>query len=345
MVTRHQDYPWMDDRFRVLLQFGVTLGLTELSFRLVESPVRDGSAMRRIDQWRADHELRARARGWVTVGAVSAVLAVGLVGSRVATAGPVDIAVGGDEQVFVQPTAALAKLAPVAAPTGTLPASLPRRVVVVGDSQASALVKNAPKGLGSTLALTNGAVEGCGLVDDGSIRTSAAGFRRSFGNCQGWPQQWAASARTAKAQVALVVIGAWDVFDIAQDAGLLAFGSPRHDAYLTAQLQRGIDALAAAGSQVALLEVPCYHPVAGGGLSALPERGDDRRTAHLNRLLRSAAAANPGVATFVEGPREWCQDRSIATDLAYRWDGVHYYRPGAKLVFDTIAAKLLAISA
>ena len=157
--------------------------------------MRNGSAMRRLDQWRADHELRARARGWVTVGTVSAVLAVGLVGGRVATAGPVDIAVGGDEEVFVEPTAALAELAPVAAPTGTMPGSLPRRVVVVGDSQASALVKNAPKGLGSTLALTNGAVEGCGLVDDGSIRTAAAGFRRSFGNCQGWPEQWAASAR------------------------------------------------------------------------------------------------------------------------------------------------------
>jgi hypothetical protein len=345
MVTRHQDYPWMGDRARFVLRFAVTLALTELSFRLVESPVRNGSAMRHLHQWRADHELRARARGWVTVGTVSAVLAVGLVGGRVATAGPVDVAVGGEEEVFVEPTAGLAELAPVAAgvPTGTVPANLPRRVVVVGDSQASSLVKNAPKGLGSTFALTDGAVEGCGLVDDGSIRTAAAGFRRSFGNCRGWPEQWAASARSAKAQVALVVIGAWDVFDIAQDTGLLAFGSPRHDAYLVAQLQRGIDALAAAGSKVALLEVPCYEPVDGGGLIALPERGDERRTDHLNRLLRTAAAANPGVVTFVDGPREWCQDRTISTDLAYRWDGVHYYRPGAKLVFDTIAGQLVAI--
>jgi hypothetical protein len=345
MVTRHQDYPWMGDRARFVLRFAVTLALTELSFRLVESPVRNGSAMRHLHQWRADHELRARARGWVTVGTVSAVLAVGLVGGRVATAGPVDVAVGGEEEVFVEPTAGLAELAPVAAgvPTGTVPANLPRRVVVVGDSQASSLVKNAPKGLGSTFALTNGAVEGCGLVDDGSIRTAAAGFLRSFGNCRGWPEQWAASARSAKAQVALVVIGAWDVFDIAQDTGLLAFGSPRHDAYLVAQLQRGIDALAAAGSKVALLEVPCYEPVDGGGLIALPERGDERRTDHLNRLLRTAAAANPGVVTFVDGPREWCQDRTISTDLAYRWDGVHYYRPGAKLVFDTIAGQLVAI--
>ena len=347
MVTRPQDYPWMDDRTRLLVRFGVTLAVTELSFRLVELPVRDGSAMRRINEWRADHALRARARGWVTIGTVAALLSVGLVGSRVATADPVDVAIGGEEAVFEQPKAALADLAPVAAAgagpqVGTLPPNLPRRVVVVGDSQASALVKNAPKGLGSTLALTNGSVEGCGLVDEGSIRTTAA-FRRSFGNCRGWPEKWAATARRAQAQVALVVIGAWDVFDLDRDSGALAFGSPRHDAYLSDQLQRGIDALKGAGSQVALLEVPCYEPVDGGGLIALPERGDDRRTAHLNQLLRQAAAADPGHVTFVDGPREWCQDRVIATDVAYRWDGLHYYRPGAKLVFDTIAPELLAV--
>jgi hypothetical protein len=47
--------------------------------------------------------------------------------------------------------------------------------------------------------------------------------------------------------------------------------------------------------------------------------------------------------TFISGPSEWCDDQAIATDLGYRWDGVHYYRPGAKLVFETIAPQLLAI--
>jgi hypothetical protein len=225
---------------------------------------------------------------------------------------------------------------------GTLPAHLPRRVVVVGDSQASALVKNAPKGLGRTLALTNGAVEGCGLVDHGTIRTTAD-FRRSFGNCKGWPERWAASARRAKAEIALVVIGAWDVFDVARDSGVLSFGSPAGDAYLLAQLQRGVDGLVAAGAHVALLEVPCYDPVDGGGLTALPERGDQRRTDHLNHLLRLTANNDPAHVTFVRGPRTWCEDHSIATDLAYRWDGVHYYRPGAKLVFDTIAPTLATL--
>ena len=41
--------------------------------------------------------------------------------------------------------------------------------------------------------------------------------------------------------------------------------------------------------------------------------------------------------TFVEGPDAWCADEAIATDVGMRWDGVHVYKPGAKLIFDTIA--------
>jgi hypothetical protein len=365
MVTRQQDYPDMDGRTRFGLRLGLTFALTELSFRLVERPVRDGSAMQWISDWRADRARRARVRGWAAVGTTAALLSVAFVGARVATAEPVDITTGGSKENFQPATAALSPLAPVAAAgavpatvpavagapsaasqgasvAGTLPPHLPRRVVVVGDSQASALVKNAPSGLGRTLALANGAVEGCGLFDDGTIRTTAD-FRRSFGSCRGWPDKWAASARRSRADIALVVIGAWDVFDVARSSGVLAFGSPAHDAYLLAQLQRGISGLVAAGSHVALLEVPCYDPVDGGGLTALPERGDRRRTDHLNHLLRLTANNDPARVTFVRGPREWCGDHAIATDLAYRWDGVHYYRPGAKLVFETIAQALVAL--
>ena len=138
---------------------------------------------------------------------------------------------------------------------------------------------------------------------------------------------------------------AWDVFDVRRNGARVVFGSPEDDRYLTTQLQRGIAAVTATGSKVALLEVPCYRNVDGGGLVALPERSDDQRTSHLNTLLRAAAAADPQHVVFVSGPKQWCSDPSIATDLGYRWDGVHYYRPGAKLVFDTITPALLQIPA
>jgi hypothetical protein len=47
----------------------------------------------------------------------------------------------------------------------------------------------------------------------------------------------------------------------------------------------------------------------------------------------------------IDGPDEWCSDEAIATDLGYRWDGVHVYRPGAKLIMETVAPQLLQLAA
>ena len=59
---------------------------------------------------------------------------------------------------------------------------------------------------------------------------------------------------------------------------------------------------------------------------------------------RSPPPTRP-TSSFVSGPTEWCNDQAIATNLGYRWDGVHVYKPGAKLIFETIAPALLAIRA
>ena len=142
------------------------------------------------------------------------------------------------------------------------------------------------------------------------------------------------------------MIGAWDVFDIELDGAVVTFGSAAGDELFLAGLRAGIDALAGVGTHVALLEVPCMRPqdVEGAGVPALPERGDDARVAHLNDLMRQAAAADPERVTFVAGPTAWCNDPVISTNLGYRWDGVHVYKPGAKLIYETIAAPLLAIA-
>jgi peptidoglycan/LPS O-acetylase OafA/YrhL len=321
----------------VVLWTVLTVGLAEASYRFVETPIRRGALSRWYHRLRtAEGPDRSVLWSRAQVAGLAVVFVVGGLGVRIANAEKVDIAVGGQEQQLSLPPTA-----PAAARVTTLPARLPRRVAIVGDSQATALARNAPNGLGQYLRVTNGAVEGCGLVDSGSIITSAR-FHRDFGNCDGWEQKWARSARGN--DITLVAIGAWDVFDVRRGGTPVVFGSPQDDQYLSAQLRQGIAAVTATGSKVALLEVPCYRNVDGGGLVALPERSQDERTEHLNTLLRAAAAADPDHVVFVAGPKEWCADPAIASDLGYRWDGVHYYRPGAKLVFDTITPVLLQIA-
>lgn len=226
----------------------------------------------------------------------------------------------------------------------TTAAALPRTVVVVGDSQAHSLAVNLPSGIDAYLRIRDGGVDGCGVLSDGQVRSQRRGFGRSLADCAGWEGRWARSAERADAEVALVVLGAWDVFDVEVDGVLIPFGSPESDARFADGVNTGIAALRATGTHVALLEIACMRPqdVDGAGVPALPERGDDTRVAHLNDLLRDIADEHHDV-TFVEGPDEWCADEAISTDLSYRWDGVHVHRPGAALVFGTVATDLLSI--
>jgi SGNH domain-containing protein len=241
----------------------------------------------------------------------------------------------------MSPPATNPPTSPPAPPASTVPSAAgPRRVVVVGDSQARALVANAPAVPG--VQLFNGGVEGCGLEDTGSMST-VAHYRRTFAECQGWDSKWGASARAHGAQVALVVIGAWDVFDLHLPTGDAPFFSAAHDAYVTSQLARGIAQLRAAGAQVALMQVPCYRPIDAGGLIRLPERGDDARTRHLGELFQQAARRDPQHVFYVRTAPEFCANPAVGTGTAYRWDGVHYLRPGASLVFAAVAPQLLRI--
>jgi len=329
---------------RVAGALAVTVVLSEVCYRVVETPIRKGA----LGRW-----FRRAGEKRLLPLAGSAAIVLALVGFY-STVDEFDRAAGGDA-VFGTPTTAAQQAAVVdgsAVPT-TAPAVAPTvaeqqplRVVIVGDSQAYSLAVNLPDGIEDSFVIANGAVEGCSVYDGGSVRSERAGFNNSFASCEDWAEDWADSASDVGAEVALVVLGAWDVFDLeTADGELLTFASADWDQYVTANLQKGIDALVGTGARVALLEVPCMRPqdVEGAGVPALPERGDDEHVGHLNVLWRQVAGQNQDSVTFVEGPSEWCDDEEISSDLGYRWDGVHVYEPGANLIFTTIAPTLLEI--
>ncbi|MCU1344188.1 MAG: acyltransferase 3 [Acidimicrobiia bacterium] len=344
MVTRPEDL----GRSGVVLlavRLVLTVGISEVSYRFVEQPIRAGGLARLWAHWRQSsgserQRLSLRAR-W---GALAGACALVAIAAPLAVAEPVDLSIDTNAATPSQQLAPVTVPPTTAGPAGPAPVTLPRRVVVVGDSQARALALNAPRELKQYLTLHNGAVEGCGLVDTGDLVTSAS-YRRNFSDCRGWPAKWAASVRSSRAGLALVVIGAWDVFDRSVGGRTVSFASPEDDQYLRAQLHEGVLALTGAGAQVALLEVPCYRPIEAGGLPKLPERGEDDRTRHLNDLLRQEAAGDPKHVFFVTGPKEWCENDAVANDVRYRWDGVHYYAPGSQLVFSATVAQLAEIPA
>lgn len=347
----------------------VTAVVSEFSYAYIETPIRRGA----LRQW--FH--RQRDVDWSTrtvAGGVVVLMLMVSLGAFFSKVKPFDRAAGGGDVAFdltkvestPQPAstqtgdqpAVSSTVIPAAgtavSPSSSVPAVSavppsqppgPARLVIVGDSQAHSLAINLPSGIEDAFTITDGSVEGCSVYDNGKVRSQRAGFNRSFADCGGWADKWGKAASDADAQLALVVLGAWDVFDVEVDGQTIAFGTPAADQRFVDDLGLGIAALRAAGAKVALLEVPCMRPkdVKGAGVPALPERADDSRVAHLNELMRQVAATDPTNIVFVSGPVEWCNDPAVSTDLGYRWDGVHVYKPGAKLIYETIAPALLAI--
>jgi len=345
---------------KFLLAVALTVPVSEVCYRFIESPIRAGS----LSKWWNGRQRR----DWSLITACVGVSTVVLAGSLAFFFGSADkvfdAAKDTSSGVVFDPTAAVATSTtldgslvtdPVSTDESTTSTStgptvpvtaavLPRHLTIVGDSTAHALAVNLPDGIEGTFTINDGSVQGCSVYTSGTA-VSAQGFKRSFTGCGSWVQTWVSSAQEVSAEVALVVIGAWDVFDVNLGNQVMPFDSPTVDQRFTDGLQQGIDALTAIGVKVALLEVPCMRPqdVSGAGTPALPERGNDTRVAHVNDLLRQVAAKNPATTTFVAGPQQYCTDESIASSLAYRWDGVHAYKPGAKLTFEAIAQALLTI--
>ena len=361
---------------RFIAAMSLTIVVSEFSYIYIETPIRKGALRQWFDRQRdADWSRRT-----ISAAVVSAVVLASLgmfysgvdrfdqaaggedvaidlsdvqpaadTGSTLAVAGGATTLVGGTSSVpavVATPTSA-GTTVPTATTVAHVQPPGPARMVIVGDSQAHSLAVNLPSGIESAFTISDGSVEGCSVYDDGSVRSQRSGFGRSFADCGHWADEWGEAASDADAQIALVVLGAWDVFDVEVDGQLIPFNTPAADQRFLDNLGIGVAALRAAGAKVALLEAPCMRPkdVEGAGVPALPERADDARMAHLNDLMRQVAAADPANVFYVPGPPQWCNDEAISNDLGYRWDGVHVFKPGATLIYEAIAPALLAIPA
>lgn len=329
---------------RLAVAMTITVVINEFSYVFIETPARKGAIG---NWWRQRSQLTAMRRRLPF--ALGVVFMTALVGTGIKVVGiearDLSIDTANSEVVFVVPTT-VPSVSPGVLTTTTTIAKLPRRIVIVGDSQARSLAVNKPSGIEKTFIVTDGSIDGCGVYDRGIGTGGKNGtFRRNFANCVGFEKSWAKSASKGKADVALMVLGAWEVLDLKINTFLFKVNTAPADTLFRTQVQRGVLALRQTGATVALLEVACMRPVdsSGGPVPALPERGDDTRTAHLNELLREIAAPENDGVYFINGPREWCNNPKISTSLSYRWDGVHAYKPGAKLIFEAIAQQILQL--
>ncbi|MCU0269276.1 MAG: acyltransferase [Acidimicrobiales bacterium] len=317
---------WPPDSSRLLVaRLVATLVVATASFVLVERPIRAG-ALGRLHLPRG------------AVPATVAVLVVLLVAST--TGARATLAFPEQKDAADRPPPTVAVEGEAAAET---------KVLLVGDSVAYSLGTYgfSTEGTSGTtlaeeqgLALWNQAVIFCELIP--APRRENGEVRAASDTCANWEQDWAADIEVFDPDVALVQLGAWEIFDREIDGTWVEFGTPEFDARLSAELQSVVDVLGAGGAEVVFLTTPRF--TRDDGVSAQEwTQNDVARTDHFNELLGQLAAANPDDVTLIELGAWLCPDnecREQIDGVEMRQDGLHFAAADGAVVANWLAPQL-----
>jgi hypothetical protein len=113
-----------------------------------------------------------------------------------------------------------------------------------------------------------------------------------IGDCLSWQQKWQTDVQKYDPDVAVVLLGRWEVPDRYFNGRWVTVGDPAYDAYLSDQLEQGIRILQSKGAKVALMTAPYYSSTETADGSRAPE-DDPARVDRWNQLLRDAASRHP----------------------------------------------------
>ena len=326
-VVLSPDRTRLDGPALLALRLAATFALAGLSYRLVELPVRRGALG------------RLRVARPVTVGAAAALIAVLLLGTAGAPAagGP---AAGGRGVALGDPGS------PVGVPAAAVSAARPRpatdlRVYLVGDSVAFRLGYDYQPGTVPGMALETDAIIGCGVaraanVERGRVQPLPA-------QCARWPSMWRAGVARVRPDVALLVVGAWEVYDKRVGDRTLRVGTAEYERYLDGELRLAYDTLAQGSRRIAMLNVPCYRQRDAGLGPDAAVRNDPARVTWLNQVLARFVAARRHRMTLLDLRGLLCPGGRQVDRLdgrLLRDDGVHFSPDGADLVWRWLGPQL-----
>jgi peptidoglycan/LPS O-acetylase OafA/YrhL len=273
-------------------QVAVTLGLSLLSYALLERPVLRGWPRARID-----------AALVVTAAAVAAAVALVAVvpDQRPPFAAAQQVAATRSADRIVRPVVVRgAKHVPV--------------VLVVGDSVAYTLVPGLEAyERRAHLYFITAAQTGCPLDIEATAlhdetETPSIGALPSY--CD-WPHHWPQIIARTHPDVVVALWGLWDAYDARVRGHWLNVGTPEWAAHMRGMLGRAVGVLSARGAHVVVLSTPYTFGASHSRVDAL------------NHVFASFAASDPRQTTFID-------IQPLMNTLApERWDAVHFTDAGA----------------
>lgn len=249
------------------------------------------------------------------------------------------------------PTAAPITPAPTTAPPTTAPAPPPvLRVSAFGDSTALLTGGGLDTWGQETKTLQvdiQGTALGCGIVRGGKYRVPGFGEGPQREECNNWAQRWTKVLDTQPADVAVILVGTWDVTDhqLPGDSEWRAPGDPIYDAYLKRDMLAAVDELQAKVPIVVWLTCPLIDfGLKENGISPHHPMSDPARMVRFNQLLGEVATERPNLK-IVDLAGFLAKAPGGELDRTMRPDGVHFTDEAALQVANWLGPELLAIAA
>jgi len=317
---------------QAVLGISASLLLAEISYRLLEQPIRLGRWPTR--QW----SVRIGGAAVLVVALLALVPMGGAEDLR--TSSRIDFESAADElnnssasadgalERSEVPTTVAAPDATVT--TTTFPVEVPPlpRIESFGDStalQTALALRDFRASMGIEERLGGSVALGCPLPRFEALQLARVEVVKE--KCTDWPQRFTETLQADPADIAQLVTGTWDVSDarLPGASGFAGVGDPAVDDFVRGEYLLAVDTLAAQGALVVMVLWPEAGTWAADGQSAAVRRRlDPARTARLHEIQREVAALRPDTVRVIDFAG-WFGDR--AQDRALRSDGVHVEEP------------------
>ncbi len=221
-------------------------------------------------------------------------------------------------------------------------ATVPLKVLVVGDSQAATLAQgvHADPGVYGVSAqpgmvVWNRAILGCSIISAPTFLIDGNRVANKCGGAGFWQREWAADIATFRPDAVVVMAGAWDVFDVVlPSGGTLRPGDPAWSAVYDRDVSKLFETLGAQGAEVVAVKPPCF------GESQLVGT-DPQIPSRMDPAIRNAIIDAWHRAALAHGTRLLDLDSVLCpkgvSDPAVRPDGAHFDGAGADRVAPVVA--------
>ena len=167
----------------------------------------------------------------------------------------------------------------------------PRMVSVFGDSIAWTMMRYLPPTPG--FSFIDRTTIGCGIVRGGPYR-SAGEVLPQKPECETWPARWSSRISYDRPDIALLIVGRWELVDRMHNGDWTHIGDEAYDDYLTGEIRTALTILGSTGARVIVATQPYNRRGERPNGKPFPE-DEPERVDNWNALLREVLEDYPNV--------------------------------------------------